>query len=165
VPLARSLAEHQPARVRPVGTSGDGLSSSYSNWATSLAGLIVANVSGVSFEDYVETNILRPLGMESSTFREPLPEALEKRMSVGYTYEAGAFKPHGYEFIANFRPRRLAGRHRPRHGPLHDRAPPGRERGRRAHPQGGERPGDARAHLQPPTPPSADPASASTTRT
>ena len=104
VPLARSLAAHMPARVRPVGTSGDGLSSSYSNWATSLAGLIVANVSGVSFEDYVEANILRPLGMDSSTFKEPLPEALEKRMSVGYSFEAGAFKPHGYEFIANFGP-------------------------------------------------------------
>ncbi len=96
--------QHQPARVRPVGTSGEGLSSSYSNWATSLAGLIVANVSGVSFEDYVQANILRPLGMDSSTFKEPLPEALEKRMSVGYTFEAGAFKPHGYEFIANFGP-------------------------------------------------------------
>lgn len=104
VPLARSLAAHMPARVRPVGTSGEGLSSSYSNWATSLAGLIVANASGVSFEDYVEANILRPLGMESSTFKEPLPEALAKRMSAGYTFEAGAFKPHDYEFIANFGP-------------------------------------------------------------
>jgi CubicO group peptidase (beta-lactamase class C family) len=104
VPLARSLAEHTPARVRPVGTNVDGLSSSYSNWATSLAGLIVANVSGMSFEDYVEAHILRPLGMESSTFKEPLPEALAKRMSVGYTFEAGAFKPQGYEYIANFGP-------------------------------------------------------------
>jgi CubicO group peptidase (beta-lactamase class C family) len=104
VPLAQSLARHVPARVRPVGTSCEGLSSSYSNWAASLAGLIVANVSGMSFEDYVEANILRPLGMDSSTFKEPLPEALEKRMSAGYTFEAGAFKPHGYEFVANFGP-------------------------------------------------------------
>jgi len=104
VPLARSLAEHRPARVRPVGGSGDGLGSSYSNWATSLAGLIVANVSGVPFEDYVDAHVLRPLGMVSSTFKEPLPEELEKRMSVGYTFEAGAFKPHGYEFVANFGP-------------------------------------------------------------
>ncbi|HEY6549423.1 MAG TPA: serine hydrolase domain-containing protein, partial [Vicinamibacteria bacterium] len=58
----------------------------------------------VSFEDYVDANILRPLGMLSSTFKEPLPEALQKRMSAGYTFEAGAFKPHGYEFIANFGP-------------------------------------------------------------
>jgi CubicO group peptidase (beta-lactamase class C family) len=104
VPLARSLAAHEPARVRPVGTNSQGLSSSYSNWATSLAGLIVANVSGMPFEDFVEANILRPLGMESSTFKEPLPEALTKRMSAGYTFEAGAFKPHGYEYIANFGP-------------------------------------------------------------
>jgi hypothetical protein len=69
-----------------------------------MAGLIVANVSGMPFEEYVETNVLRPLGMDSSTFKEPLPEALDKRMSVGYTFEAGAFKPHGYEFVANFGP-------------------------------------------------------------
>src|SRR5262245_5473028 len=104
VPLARSLASHAPARVRPVGGSRGGLTSSYSNWATALAGLVVANVSGVSFEDYVDANILRPLKMESSTFKEPLPEALEKRMSAGYSFEAGAFKPHGYEYIANFGP-------------------------------------------------------------
>jgi CubicO group peptidase (beta-lactamase class C family) len=103
-PLAEVLARHLPVRVRPVGTSGQGLSSSYSNWATALAGLIVANVAGVSFEDYVEANILRPLGMESSTFKEPLPDALAQRMSVGYSFEAGAFKPHGYEYIANFGP-------------------------------------------------------------
>jgi len=104
VPLARSLAEHLPARVRPVGSSGEGLSSSYSNWATALAGLIVANVSGQSFEDYVEANILRPLGMESSTFEEPLPEAFAKRMSVGYTFENGALKAKDYEYIRNFGP-------------------------------------------------------------
>jgi CubicO group peptidase (beta-lactamase class C family) len=104
VPLAQSLSKHVPARVRPVGSSLDGMSSSYSNWATSLAGLIVANVSGVPFEDYVEANILRPLGMESSTFDEPLPAALDERMSGGYSFEAGAFKPKGYEFIANFGP-------------------------------------------------------------
>jgi CubicO group peptidase (beta-lactamase class C family) len=104
MPLARSLAAHIPARVRPVGTSAEGLTSSYSNWATALAGLVVANVSGVSFEDYVQDNILRPLGMESSTFKEPLPEPLQKRMSNGYAFEAGAFKPKGYEYIANFGP-------------------------------------------------------------
>ena len=104
VPLARSLGQHRPARVRPVGTSDEGLSSSYSNWGASLAGLIVANVSGLSFEDYVEANILRPLSMRSSTFKEPLPEDLQKRMSVGYTFGAGAFKPQSYEYIANFGP-------------------------------------------------------------
>jgi len=104
VPLSSSLSAHLPTRVRAVGRNGDGLSSSYSNWATAAAGLVVANVSGEPFEDYVEAHILRPLGMESSTFKEPLPQALEQRMSAGYTFEAGAFKPHGYEFVANFGP-------------------------------------------------------------
>jgi CubicO group peptidase (beta-lactamase class C family) len=104
VPLAQSLAAHVPARVRPVGRNTDGLSSSYSNWATALAGLIVANVSGVSFEDYVQTHILAPLAMESSTFKEPLPAPLLARMSNGYSFEAGAFKAKGYEYVANFGP-------------------------------------------------------------
>ncbi len=104
VPLATSLAAHVPARVRPAGTSTDGLGASYSNWATSLAGLVVANVSGVPFEDYVQQNVLGPLDMQSSTFKEPLPEALQKRMSNGYAFEAGAFKAKGYEYVANFGP-------------------------------------------------------------
>ena len=37
--------------------------------------------------------------MERSTFGEPLPESLAPRMSGGYTFEAGAFKRHGFEFI------------------------------------------------------------------
>ena len=151
VPLARSLADHMPARVRPVGTSGEGLSSSYSNWATSLAGLIVANVSGVSFEDYVEANILRPLGMDSSTFKEPLPEALEKRMSVGYSVRGGRVQAEGLRVHRELRPRRLAGRHRHRHGPLHDRPPAGGGAGQTARILKPETaPRHARARLQPP---------------
>src|SRR5262249_37110874 len=73
-------------------------------WATSLAGLVVANVSGMPFEDYVQQNILGPLGMQSSTFKEPLPEALQKRMSNGYKFEMGRFQAKGYEYVANFGP-------------------------------------------------------------
>jgi CubicO group peptidase (beta-lactamase class C family) len=99
VPLSQSLAAHIPRRVRPPGTY-----SSYSNWGTALAGLIVANISGMSFEDYVEKNILMPLGMEHSTFREPLPPHLAPDMATGYKHEAGVYKKQGFEFIANFGP-------------------------------------------------------------
>ncbi|HEY7698254.1 MAG TPA: serine hydrolase domain-containing protein, partial [Vicinamibacteria bacterium] len=71
VPLSASLAAHVPWRVRPPWTY-----SSYSNYGAALAGLIVANVSGMPFEEYVEKNIFEPLGMSHSTFREPLPKAL-----------------------------------------------------------------------------------------
>ncbi len=99
VPLAESLAAHIPARVRPPGTYA-----SYSNHGTALAGLIVANISGMSFEEYVEKNIFAPLGMEHSTFREPLPEALAPAMAVGYQREAGLYEAKDFEHIANFGP-------------------------------------------------------------
>lgn len=99
VPLGQSLAAHIPKRVRPPGTY-----SSYSNYGTALAGLIVANISGMTFEDYIDKNILGPLGMTHSTFREPLPEALAPDMATGYKHQSGIYKKQDFEFIANFGP-------------------------------------------------------------
>jgi len=99
VPLHESLAARIPRRVRPPGTY-----SSYSNYGTALAGLIVANVSGIPFEEYVERNIFEPLGMQNSTFREPLPEPLAAQMATGYQHEAGVFEEGIFEFVGNFAP-------------------------------------------------------------
>lgn len=54
----------------------------YSNLGLSLAGAIVAQVSGQAYETYVQDHILRPLGM-SSTFVETLHPQHE-RLAVGY---------------------------------------------------------------------------------
>jgi len=99
VSLSASLAAHIPRRVRPPGTY-----SSYSNFGSALAGLIVANVSGMPFEEYVEKNIFEPLGMTRSTFREPLPETLAPDMATSYRRENGAFEPAHFELISNFGP-------------------------------------------------------------
>jgi CubicO group peptidase (beta-lactamase class C family) len=40
----------------------------YSNMAFEILGDVIAKVSGLSFEDYEEEHILRPLGMKDSTF-------------------------------------------------------------------------------------------------
>lgn len=77
--LGEYLREGVPAAVYPVGDVP-----AYSNYATALAGHVVAEVSGLSFEDYIEANIFEPLGMEQSTFRQPLPDRLEPHMSKGY---------------------------------------------------------------------------------
>jgi CubicO group peptidase (beta-lactamase class C family) len=98
-PLRESLAAKIPARVRPAGSL-----SSYSNYGTALAGLIVEEVSGVPFADYVEQNILRPLGMERSTFREPLPAELAADMAVGYRWKKGRFDSGDFELIGNYGP-------------------------------------------------------------
>ena len=46
----------------------------YSNLAVSLAGMIVAEVSGMPYEDYVEEFILKPLGMQNSFIRTIDPQ-------------------------------------------------------------------------------------------
>ncbi|WP_020397914.1 serine hydrolase domain-containing protein [Kordiimonas gwangyangensis] len=99
MPLAEALEKYQPTRVVAPGTRV-----AYSNWATALAGLIVANVSGENFNDYVQKHIFGPLGMTHSTFVEPLPADLEPYMAKAYTYGAGKYKETPYEIIANFGP-------------------------------------------------------------
>ncbi len=54
----------------------------YSNLGLALAGAIVAQVSGQSYETYVQTHILRPLGM-TSTFVETIAPHHD-RLAVGY---------------------------------------------------------------------------------
>lgn len=70
-----------------------GVTPAYSNYATSLAGYIVERVSGEPFDDYVERHIFDPLGMDHSTFRQPLPESLRPLMSEGYDRASGEVVP------------------------------------------------------------------------
>lgn len=105
MPLAEALKKHMPARINPPATDmGNYTGSAYSNWATALAGLIVANVSGMSFEDYIDKNIYAPLGMTHATFREPLPASIAAHMSGGYVMKNGVFEKKGFEYIHNFAP-------------------------------------------------------------
>jgi len=99
MPLAQSLATHIPVRVNAPGEH-----TAYSNWATSLAGLIVANVSGIEFNDYVQQNIFDVLEMNNSSFVEPLPAALDNHMAKAYDWVAGEYVQKNYEIIANFGP-------------------------------------------------------------
>src|SRR5262249_6810462 len=59
----------------------------YSNIAYEILGDLIAKVSGVTFEDYVETNILRPLGMKSSTLL--LTKTNPSWLAQGYTHPRG----------------------------------------------------------------------------
>ena len=99
IPLSEALKRYQPARVNPPGKIG-----AYSNYCTSLSGLVVANVSGLSFSEYVKRNIFDVLGMKSSSFDEPLPERLNRNMAVAYKYESGRYVARPYELITNFGP-------------------------------------------------------------
>ena len=93
-PLGQWLAEHIPARVRPPGEL-----TAYSNYGAALAGYIVEQVSGQPFEQYVEQHLFQPLGMRSSTFRQPVPASLSADLSQGYTYTNGVYRPDPFEAV------------------------------------------------------------------
>ena len=98
--LDGGLANHIPKRVHPPTTDfNTGDNSSYSNWGAALAGLIVQDVSGMPFDDYIEENIFAPLDMKDSTFRQPVPAALAGQLAGGYEIENGVTKRKDFEFV------------------------------------------------------------------
>jgi len=68
----------------------------YSNLALSLAGYIVEEASGVPYEDYVETNVFKPLGM-NDTFIKDVPRD-HPRLAKGY----GRRMPDGSREISEY---------------------------------------------------------------
>ncbi len=92
VPLKEYLTHHMPKRIFPPGEVP-----AYSNYAATLAGYVVEHISGKPFNDYVTENIFRPLGMERSTFAQPLPPELKPLMSNGY--EVGSGHPKPFEIL------------------------------------------------------------------
>jgi CubicO group peptidase (beta-lactamase class C family) len=99
VPLGEQLKRKLPERIWPPGQV-----TAYSNYGTALAGYIVELVSGMPFEDYIEQNILEPLGMEYTTFRQPLPQRLAAHMSVGYARKNGVYEPKEFELVNGIGP-------------------------------------------------------------
>lgn len=108
-PLHQYLAEDPPKQVRPAGTVP-----SYSNYAVALAGAAVANRRREEFAALIERRILHPLGMHSSTFREPyparsdLPEPmapeLAARLSRGFHWRGGRFVAQKFEYAHQLQP-------------------------------------------------------------
>jgi CubicO group peptidase (beta-lactamase class C family) len=94
LPLGDILAQELPARVRPPGDAA-----SYSNHGTAITAYIVEQVSGMAWDDYVEENILRPLGMAHTTFRQPIPKKLSANVSKGYTYSQGEFHEEPFVYV------------------------------------------------------------------
>ena len=90
--LAELLAEHQPERVYPPGAR-----TSYSNWASALAALVVENVSGRPYGDFLQQEILDPLGMKDTTWQSPgqMDPEQRARLATGYKASQGALDLQG----------------------------------------------------------------------
>ncbi|PTL82085.1 serine hydrolase [Vitiosangium sp. GDMCC 1.1324] len=83
--LATYLKQRMPARVRPPGEL-----SAYSDYGTSLAEHIVEQVSGQPFEQYLQANVLEPLGMKRTLFRRTVPPELATDVALGHALEHGS---------------------------------------------------------------------------
>jgi CubicO group peptidase (beta-lactamase class C family) len=89
------LIDKMPARIFPPGQVV-----AYSNYGASLAGEIVAEVSGESFEQYITNHILAPLGMNHSTFLQPLPSGMIQDAAVSYHVDENGLPDAGsFEFV------------------------------------------------------------------
>ena len=60
----------------------------YSNHGMALAGLIAERTSGVPFAEYVEREIFERAGMSRSSFRQPIPTGLARRLATAGTDQA-----------------------------------------------------------------------------
>lgn len=108
-PLDLYLRQERPRRVHAPGAV-----SSYSNYGAALAGEAVVYSSGKPFERLIEDEILLPLGMAHTTFREPrpataglpapMPEALAANASDGYRWTPTGFEKRDYELIGQIAP-------------------------------------------------------------
>ena len=71
-------------------STAPGTAYEYSNYGFAILGQIIAKASGRPYADYVRDNILRPLGMNSSTFE--MKEVPQDRIGLGYRREDNAWK-------------------------------------------------------------------------
>ena len=104
-----ALITLRPEQVRPAG-----LYTVPSRYGTALAGAIITAVTGRNFPGYVEDNIFTPLGMISSSFREPmnadlasihdLPQPLSQTQAEswasGYQYDSGVLTPYPFFYYS-----------------------------------------------------------------
>ncbi|MHC1748284.1 MAG: serine hydrolase domain-containing protein [Cellulosilyticaceae bacterium] len=71
--------------------------SQYSNLGYNLLGYVIEKVSSVSYEDYIENNVLKPLGMTHSSVR-----LQDDNMANGYMYMDNKFTklPFAYQYTS-----------------------------------------------------------------
>jgi CubicO group peptidase (beta-lactamase class C family) len=109
LPLREFLARYRPRRVREPGEL-----TSYSNYGVALAGAIVSEIEGVEWQDLVERDVIRPLGLTHVTGREPypardglpapMPDDLARDLSEPFRWNGVAHEKRGFEYVSQVAP-------------------------------------------------------------
>ncbi len=96
---ALSLGDYLAAHLTPrTGRPGEVIS--YNDYGTSLAGLLVEDVSGMPFAEYVAQRIFGPLAMRHSSFDvvNP-PPSISENLATAYRYWDGTHSAYDYDYI------------------------------------------------------------------
>lgn len=97
----QSLEEHL-IRALPKQIHKPGEIIRYSNYGNALAALVVENVSGLAFHQYVQQHILVPSGMLNSGYI--LTEKLKNLMATGYRHKDGEVQIRPYTWVHRYPP-------------------------------------------------------------
>lgn len=95
IPLAQYLKKRMPPQIRPAGKL-----ITYSNQGYALLGLIVEEVSGLPFYEYISQKILQPLEMDYSGFKRQTE--LKAYYATSYLQKGGQLIPYKPQFELNY---------------------------------------------------------------
>jgi len=78
-----------------------GLVMAYGSWDYALLGYAIEEVTGMPYEDAVADILFAPLGMESSTYAQPLPPEVYDSLAVGYgwNYSKNRYSIVPHDFV------------------------------------------------------------------
>ena len=83
-------------RTRLVRVTTPGEITSYSTYGMTLAGLLVEQISGLRFEEYLKRNIWAPIGMSHTSIT--VPASQRRWLAVGYEVEGDTLVPQPWEW-------------------------------------------------------------------
>jgi CubicO group peptidase (beta-lactamase class C family) len=105
--LIQILKGESPANSAPILVAMEpGAQFSYSGGGYLIMQQALLDVLGIPFTDLVHDRVLDPLGMDNSTYEQPLPEALSDRAASGY-YANGIAVPGGHHIYPEIAPAAL----------------------------------------------------------
>jgi len=84
----------------PPRTFAPGTVSSYSDWNFSLLGYAIEGATGKPFETVLEEILFSPVGMNDTTYEQPLPARIIENLAIGYGWNYSKYRfdivPHDY---------------------------------------------------------------------
>jgi len=92
-PLQEYLANNLPQREIQPGVM------SYSSWNYALLGDVIEKVTGLPYDQAVAQLIFQPMGMENTTFTQPLPDGIRANLANGYYFQNGSYQVVPMDFV------------------------------------------------------------------